>query len=181
MTSTLSPELNGHRTPRRVTVARVAGAAVFVAIAAFWIYAFLIAPDDKVDALQDRSFVDRANAICEARYAELDALPPAHSSPTPADRAVVVDQSNEVVANLIADLREAAAPATGRDRELLDMWLADWDAYLQARIDFAEALRTNEDGAFFLVPARHGGQITETMDGFARTNRIMECLVPLDV
>jgi len=180
VTSTQTPALDDDP-PRRLTFGLVAGLAIFLALVAFWIYAFFLAPDDKVDALEDRSFVDAANAICEARYAELDALPPAHASATPTDRVAVLDQSNEVVARLVAELREAAAPATGRDRELLDMWLADWDAYLQARLDYADDLRTGDEGALFLVPARHGGQITQTMDGFARTNRITECLVPLDV
>jgi hypothetical protein len=102
-------------------------------------------------------------------------------SPTPAARAEVVEQANAYVAEMIASLRADAQRATGRDRELLDVWFADWDTYLERRQVYAEELRTNDDGAVFTVPARHGGQITETMDGFSRTNDLYDCLVPLDV
>jgi hypothetical protein len=37
------------------------------------------------------------------------------------------------------------------------------------------------EAAVFTVQGRAGGQITETMDGFSRTNEMIDCLVPLDV
>ncbi|HEX7096517.1 MAG TPA: hypothetical protein VF183_11585 [Acidimicrobiales bacterium] len=166
---------------RRITAGRVFAAVTLLALAAFWIYAFTIAPDDKVDGLDDRSFVEDANEICEARFAQLDALPRAQTASTPEERAAVLDQANAIIATLIDELRAAGADAVGRDRELLDLWFGDWDAYLAARERYAQQLRTDPENAVFTVPDRSGGQITLTMDGFARSNRITECYVPLDV
>ena len=180
MTSTLSPEADASER-RRFTFGGVLAIVVVVALIGFWVYAFSpLAPSTKADALNDKTFVDVANARCEASLSELDALPRANSAGTPQERAVVVDRANDIVEAMVVGLRTDAAGATGRDRSLLDRWLTDWDAYLGSRVNYADELRTGA-GAVFVVPARSGGQITETMDGFSRTNRIMECLVPLDV
>jgi hypothetical protein len=166
----------------RWSVGSVAAIFVVVAIAAFWIYAFSPwAPDDKADELADMSLVADANAHCRMAKERIDALPRAMDAATPAERAAVVEQANVHVADMIGALRSDASGATGRDRELLDQWFADWDTYLERREAYAAELAVNEDGAVFTVPARHGGQITETMDGFARTNELYDCLVPLDV
>jgi hypothetical protein len=164
------------------SVGSVAAIFVVVAIAAFWIYAFSPwAPDDTADGLSDTTLVANANAHCRSAKEAIDALPRAMDSPTPAERAKVVEQANGHVADMIASLRSDAAGATARDRQLLDQWFTDWDTYLERREAYAAELAVNEDGAVFTVPARHGGQITETMDGFARTNDLYDCLVPLDV
>jgi hypothetical protein len=166
----------------RWSVGSVLALLVVVAIAAFWVYAFSPwAPDDKADALADKSLVADANAHCKAAKDNIDALPRAMDSHTPAERAEVVEQANTYVADMIAALRADPQGATGRDRELHDVWFADWDTYLERRETYAAELRANDDGAVFTVPARHGGQITETMDGFARTNDLYDCLVPLVV
>jgi hypothetical protein len=167
----------------RWSVGSVAAIAVVVAIAAFWIYAFSpLAPDEKADALQDRAFVEVANSRCASAMADLEALPPARDAKTPAERAVVVDQSNVYLADMVADLRRAGADATGRDRTLLDLWFADWDAYIGARERYADNLRASGDeGAVFTVPARNGGQITQTMEGFVKANELYDCNVPEDV
>jgi hypothetical protein len=159
------------------------GALVIVAlIAAFWVWAFSPwAPDQKADGLADKTLVADANAHCKAANERIDALPRAMDSPTPAERAEVVDQATVYLAEMVTQLRQDASGATGRDRELLDQWFTDWDTYVQRREAYADELRANEDGAVFTVPARNGGQITETMDGFSRTNDLYDCLVPLDV
>jgi hypothetical protein len=160
---------------------RVLALLLVLAFVAFWVWAFSPwAPSRKADGLVDTTYATRANAQCRAAKAQLDALPRAHSAATPAARADIVDSSNITVASMIEELRADTASMVGRDRELLDQWLADWDAYLQSRRDYATELRTEPD-VQFTVPARHGGQITETMDGFSRTNEIFDCLVPLDV
>ena len=168
-------------TPRRFTPGRVLGCLVALGIVVFWVWAFSpLAPNRKVDALADRSFVPAANAQCRAAKASIDKLPPAQDATSAAARADIVVQSNQIVAQLLRDLRADTASATGRDRELLDQWLADWDTYVASRERYLNELRTEPDPRF-TVPARSGGQITETMDGFSRVNRLFDCLVPLDV
>jgi hypothetical protein len=180
--TTVRPDLDDSPPTRRWSVGKVLAILVVVAIAGFWVYAFSpLAPDTKADGLADRSFVDRANERCKASMAQLNALPRAMDASTPVERAVVVDQANQIVATMVQGLRDDAASASGRDRELLDQWFDDWDTYVANRERFADELRANDASAAFTVPARNGGQITETMDGFSRTNRIIECLVPLDV
>ena len=160
----------------------MAALAVVVVMIGFWVWAFSPwAPDQKADGLADDSFVPAANAHCKAANERINALPRAMESATPAERSAVVVQANGYVATMIADLRGDTAAATGRDRALLDQWFSDWDVYLQRREAYAAELAVNEDGAVFTVPAREHGQITETMDGFSRTNDLFECLVPLDV
>jgi hypothetical protein len=167
----------------RWSVGSVAAILVVVAIAAFWVYAFSPwAPDDKADGLQDRSFVETANARCRTTMDQLNALPPARDAENPTARAEVVDESNVLLTSMVADLRTAGADAVGRDRTLLDLWFADWDAYIVARARYADNLRASGDkGAVFTVPARNGGQITQTMEGFIKANEIYDCAVPEDV
>jgi hypothetical protein len=180
-TDTLEPTNDAPAPRRRFPIARVAAIAVCVAMAGFWVWGFSpLAPDRKVDALSDKTYVTRANDVCRASNAELNALPRAMAAKTAAERADGLDKANAVVAGMVGRLRAEAAGAHGRDTKLLGDWLSDWDAYVQSRQDFASALRTDPNAEFF-VPGRPGGQITETMDGFSRTNRIMDCLVPLDV
>jgi hypothetical protein len=166
----------------RWSVGSVLALVVVAAIIGFWAWAFSPwAPDTKADDLADDTFVPAANTICRTATERIDALPRAMDSPTPAERSAVVVQANGYVADMVAGLRAETAGASGRDRELLDQWFADWDVYLERRDAYAAELAVNEDGAVFTVPARNGGQITETMDGFARTNDLFDCLVPLDV
>lgn len=181
MTSTLAPEADEATPRRRITIGRVLAITVVVVIAGFWIYAFSpLAPDQKADSVTNQAFLDAAEARCRASFAELGALPRAKEADSPQERGAVVAQSNVIVRDLIDGMRSDGASATGRDRALLDMWFADWDMYLESRVAYADALLGGE-AAVFTVQARSGGQITETMDGFARTNEITDCLVPLDV
>lgn len=180
MNSTLTPEVD-EQPHRSITVGRVLALIVIVALLGFWVYAFSpLAPDRKADGLADKSYVEAANARCRASFVELNALPRANVTGSRIERGAVVAQANAIVADLVAGLRADAVDATGRDRELLDNWLADWDDYLESRVEYADALLADEP-AVFTVPSRPGGQITQTMDGFARINRITDCLVPLDV
>jgi hypothetical protein len=180
--TTTRPTAGGSRRDDRTVRLRRAGALTVIAVlAGFWAWAFSpFAPRTKADGLADRTYVQLANQRCKDATAELNRVPLARTARTPAERADILDRANTVVATMAAGLRNDAAGAVGRDRELLDQWLADWDAYVASRMRYAAALRTDPD-ARFLVPGRSGGQITQTMDGFSRTNRITACIVPLDV
>jgi hypothetical protein len=181
MTHTVRSLRDDASAPRRPTARRALAGLVVLALIVFWAWAFSPwAPHRKADALSDRGMVPAANAHCRAAKAELATFPPAQDAKTAAERADIVEQSNRTVARLVEQLHADGAAAAGRDRELIDQWLADWDTYLASRQRYVQDLRADA-GARFTVPARDGGQITETMDGFSRTNRIMDCLVPLDV
>jgi hypothetical protein len=181
MTTTRPNAGDTRRRDRMLRLRRAGALTVVLALAGFWAWAFSpFAPRTKADGLTDRSYVQAANQRCKDAKQELNRVPLARTARTPTERADILDRANVVVAGMAAGLRTDASGAVGRDRELLDQWLGDWDAYVASRMRYAAALRTDPD-ARFLVPGRSGGQITQTMDGFSRVNRITECIVPLDV
>lgn len=160
---------------------RVAALFIVIPLAAFWIWAFSPwAPSDKADGIKDTVFLEQAKSTCGVMQNQLAALPRALESTSADDRAEVIASSGPIIDTMIADLRAAAAGLEGRDRELIDLWLADWDTYNQDRQKYAAALRTDPESDF-IVSQRLDGQITRTMDGFSRVNDLENCLVPLDV
>jgi hypothetical protein len=157
------------------------GLAVLVvaAIVLMWLYIFSgVAAEDPPDQLDDDAFALVAEPRCDAALAELDALPSAGESGSAAERAVVLDEANEILADMVDDL--AAVEVDDEDgRELVGLWLDDWRRYLADRRAYAEELRVDED-AELLVTARGGRQITLTIDRFATVNEMASCVTPLD-
>ncbi len=152
---------------------------VVAAIVAMWVYAFFFASGRSADLLRDTTFAPRSQAICAAYKVKIDALPPARSAKTPQDRAVVLDQANELVAAQVAELG-AVRPSDPDDLRLVNHWLSDWESYVRNRGAYADQLRSGKDGPFAVDDV--GGQpITLRMDAFANTNSMSTCQVPLDV
>lgn len=143
-----------------------------------WGYLLLVADPDTPDELEGTAFPGQAQEVCAEARALVDALPPALDADSPADRAVAVGEANGILTEMVADLR-SIAPTEGRDGRLTGLWLADWDTYLADRVEFADALAAGED-AELLVTSRGTGQITVTLDNFARVNDMPDCQVPLD-
>lgn len=169
-------------TPTGLTWQRAIALVVVAALAAFWIWAFSPwAPDEKADGISDKAFLKAANAACKTMQDTLDTLPPAISSTSAEARADVVEKSAEPMARMIAELRALAEPLTGKDAELVGMWIADWEQYSADRQTYAKALRTDERAVFIVSQRNNDGQITRTMDGFARVNDLKHCIVPIDV
>ncbi len=163
------------------TTQRVLGAAVAVAIAAFWVWGFSPwAPSSKADGIRDKMFLADAKRSCTTMQNSLEALPPARTAASATSRSDVVAQSAPIFAAMIGDLRVSAASLQGRDAVLASQWIDDWQAYARDRQAYAVALRT-DDRALFTVTRRESGQITVTMDGFSRVNDLASCLVPQDV
>ena len=68
----------------------------------------------------------------------------------------------------------------GEDGEVVTEWLADWRTYLGDRDDFARGC-AERPRARLLVTPKHGEQITEFIDAFAKDNRMTACGTPADV
>jgi hypothetical protein len=152
-----------------------------VALFAFWIWAFSPwAPNDKADGITDKAFLEKADASCATMQGALNALPRALETTTATARADVIAKSKAPLESMIAEIRSAASSLQGRDADLVDQWLADWQTYSNDRQAYAVVLRSDER-ALFLVTQRGTGQITKTMDGFSRVNDLPNCLVPTDV
>jgi hypothetical protein len=155
---------------------------VVLAIAGFWVWAFSPwAPDEKADGIVDQSFLREANAACKTMQDALDSLPPATESTSAAARSDVVERSAAPIATMIAELRAASVGLTGKDAELAALWINDWETYSVDRQAYAKALRNDERAVFIVSQRNNEGQITRTMDGFARVNDLKYCIVPIDV
>lgn len=164
---------------RRITPARVAITVLIAGLAVMWILAFAGVGKPK-RPLQDVAWTERAQTVCESAMTKVDALPKAHTSKTPAARAVVVDQGTDVLATMISDLQRTA-PKDPHDGPLLKRWFQEWAKYLGDRRTFSQALRTEGAKARFEVTAEGGTQITVNMDGFATANHMRACSSPDDV
>jgi hypothetical protein len=154
---------------------------VVAAIVLMWLYVFTgAAAENPPDQLNDTEFALTAEARCAQAVEDLSALPPAGEAETAADRAAVLDEADTILLAMVDDLA-AIDVDNDRDRELIDLWIADWRTYLEDRGQYAEALRVDED-AELLITARGGRQITLTIDRFASkvVNDMESCTTPLD-
>jgi hypothetical protein len=149
-------------------------------IAVMWVYALGFAPKGNPNRLHDKAWTANSESVCAAAQQQISALPPAKTAKSPQERAVVVDQANAVLADMIATLRTAAVKGTDKEQHYVEMWLADYDTYLGDRRDWATILHRGENKPFAISKA-DGGPILDRMDGFAETNNMPSCKAPLDV
>lgn len=159
---------------------RLAVAAV-VLMVGMWGYVVYLAfgpgRADSPDKLDDPGFAIAAQARCDQALDRIAQLQQAAQSPNATARADTLDQADAHLADMLADL-EAIRP-DGEDGVLVGRWLADWQVYLQDRVDYAERLRTDED-ARLLVTRKENSQITEFLDQFAKDNDMPACSTPID-
>ena len=180
MTATQAPN-------RRRTVVRLVLGGVVLAIAAMWVYVLFIAQPVSPNRFEDTAWAQRAEPVCAAVAAELEALPPARSfaSIEPVEealrqRADVGELATDLLAEQVARLRSLPSPEGDADGELLQTWLADWDTYLSDRRDHIEGWRAGSDAPFAETEAPTGGPIANRMDALAKENGMASCVVPLD-
>ena len=177
-------ELDG----RYWSATRIALAAVVLLIVAMWVWIYLWAPRDNPDRLETRAFAEAAQAWCEPFEADLDALPITTTDTTIEERADNVAEGTRLTATMVEGLKDEAASVTQEnDRKLLDLWFADWDAYVADRELYVGRLRDaapdadRSDLAFTLTERAAGGIYTRTIDGFAEVNEMTACGVPRDI
>ena len=168
--------------PTGFTWQRGVAMVVVLVLAVFWVWAFSPwAPREKADGISDKGFLEAANAACRTMQDELEKLPPATASTSAVARAEVVEKSAAPMAAMIEQLRTLAEPLRGKDAELVSLWIGDWVQYSADRQAYAKALRNDEKALFIVSQRNNEGQITRTMDGFARVNDLKYCIVPIDV
>lgn len=171
-------EVPGERPGR--TWAKVLAGIFLVISVGFWLWLIFLADEQTPpDRMDDPAFAEAAEPICSAGQDAVDALPPARTADTPEERAVVLEEANGELQAMVDELR-AIAPTTGRDGDMVQEWLDDWEVYLGDRSRHAERLAAGEDPRFQLT-AKSGDQITEAIDGFAEANEMDSCTTPLDV
>lgn len=145
-----------------------------------WAYALSgLADRTPPDTLRDPAFRRAAEPLCRTARADIDALPPARTAKSAAERSVTLDAATDVVERLVGDLR--AIPVTSDfDRTIVGQWLADWDRYVEDRRAYARTLRS-DPGARFVLTAEGGLDYTKAMDAMADVNHMTSCQVPGDV
>lgn len=161
---------------------RIAATLFVVLAASFWVFAFspwarqiFQAPDQ----IEDEVYAVALETRCAETVALIDTLPSPHSATGPEDRADNVEQINAALVEMRLDLAEIEG-GTADDQVLIERWLADWDFYLEDRINHVERLRTEGD-VRFLNTERDGVFIAERMNGFGRVNDIRSCMPPGDL
>ena len=175
-------------TRRRLRPLTIVLAAIIAGLVVMWIYALAFAPKSYRLAVRDDAWIDQAETIC-GRYADrIDELPDASAFADvepPAEalrqRALVLDDANALVAEQVGALRSLRGPDNQRGRELVGRWLDDWDLYLADRQQQSADWRAGIDDPFAVTADDSGAPITETMDDFAKNNRMPTCVVPGDV
>ena len=162
------------------TPGRIIGILLILGMAAFWLWAFLWSPRGHPDELDDPAFTVAAETRCATALEELREVPSAGQAADLNDRADQLVITTDILAAMVADLREGAPSPTIRDGELVSRWLDDWDTYIADRNIYIDRLRAGED-RIFEVTARDGDQITSPLDLFATINRMPSCQAPGDV
>ncbi len=164
--------------PRKAAI-RVLLLLVVVFLVAVWGYAFYAGSRPLPDALDDPEIAAQAEQICSVTVAELKDLPPAFEAESATARADVIERSDVELASMV-DLLDALQPATPRDVAMWIEWVGDWRTYLGDRTGYVERLRADPMARFY-VTEKDKDQVTEPIDRFARSNRMLSCATPQDL
>jgi len=174
--------------PRRYwTPGKIALGALTMAMIGFWGWIFLFAPRDNPDELDSTTYAVEAEAVCAATQAQINALPSPAETRERAERTEQVRIGTDLTATMVDELRALAADESSDDRELLDLWLEDWDAYVADReahivkLETAPPDASGRDLAFLLTERASGGVYTRRIDAFATANIMESCMIPGDL
>lgn len=177
---TIDPAPPAGPSDRRAKVWLGVGIGTMVAIALFWAWVFSGAPKRvNPDRLEDREWVERAQATCAATMARIDERTTAAGEQTQAARAADIDTSTGELRAMLAEL-EDPLPGPPSDREVVEPWLADWRDVLENRDDYAEAIRRDAD-AKYLTVEKFGDQLETVIETFADVNDMPACAPAGDV
>lgn len=183
----MAPEmaLDGDRpeAPRRVWLRILLGVIVAL-IGAMWVYAFLFAPRDALNRVEDRTWSARAEVRCAAAKQELLALADMRTIEEVGEGALrekagIVDQTNAILDAMLDDL-EATPPSDEKGQDLVPRWIADYRTYLGDRQAYADQLRAGDNSPFAETEV-DGSPITGYINDFARQNEMTSCQTPIDL
>jgi hypothetical protein len=153
-------------------VVLVVGVSGFVA---FWVWALFFASKEAINKIEDRAWAERAEAICAEYDVQIRALD-AQASADLMVRAQLVDTSTDLYAAMLDEVM-AVAPADEKGQAIVPKWEADYRTLLQDRRNYADRLRSGQDGPF-TETAVEGVPITERIETFAGDNQMDSCRPP---
>lgn len=155
----------------------------FVGLWGYVLYlAFFEGRQPPADRLDDPAFAVAAEERCDDALSQVDELPSATSTATPQERAVVLDEANEIYDSMLGDLEGLTHLVTDSDeRERTEAWLADWRIFLGDREDFADRLSEGTDSRMLVSEKEgEGRHITGWVDEFALANKMDSCISASD-
>ena len=150
---------------------------------AFWgailVWTVTTEPGHPPDYLDDRAFPAAAEPVCAAAMAEVETFGSATEVEDAEERADLVDRQDDLFAAMVADLRALPRPS-GREGEILNEWLGDWETHIADRRAWAADLHQGDDHSF-VETAKGNNQVSEAVDSFATTNEMPSCATLNDV
>lgn len=165
------------------TIARSVLAVVILLIVAMWVYAFGFAEKQGVYVIDDESWTERAQGICETyeqqRIALADTSEGYIENPTEEqmlERADVVDQATDILEAELAEVF-AVLPKSDRDQEIALEYKGYYEVLISDRRAYTERLRRFELTPY-LETKIDGGPVTNILLDFTTANRMKRCAPP---
>lgn len=171
---------------RKITPGRVLLGIVVAASFGVWGYIFSgQAGRTPPDTLADASYALAADPRCAAANETVASMPNALDAEDHVDRADQISDTTAVYRTMVDDLDalldDPAVILDERDRSITTEWLADWDRFLDDRLDFAERLRADPTAVFYVAASSGGERLERRITRFATTNEMLSCVTPSDV
>ena len=112
---------------------------VCIAIALMWVYAFIFAPRESANKINDSSWGQRANIVCESARSKRTALQDLRKINITDPQAMLIraDIAEKATATLIEmlDEIEKSPPTDAKGLELVPLWIADYRIYISNRAE----------------------------------------------
>ncbi len=133
-------------------------------------------PDLPPRTIEDRSFTQRADAVCARALPALREERPERGEGEQDPRTVAtgVDRAADRLAEVVARLR--SLPVAAGDQAEVDRWLDDWDAYVAVGHRYADALREGTEKTYTSV-ADLGNPLARRIFLFSRANGMPACVL----
>jgi hypothetical protein len=164
--------------PRRSHKGRIAIIVTVAAITAMWLYVWLPFPKPRpADVLDDDRWAARAEPVCAATIERLQRLPLVTQDSPPDELAAVVAEANVELRAMVAELEAIERPG-GRDGQLLERFLEDWERHIADREAWVDRLRSGDVGPFTESVVRGGDGVSGYLDEFAEVNDMTSCGAP---
>ncbi|MEL6892793.1 MAG: hypothetical protein AAFP84_14445 [Actinomycetota bacterium] len=172
-----APVYGLERADRLLTPGRVLFLIGFALFAAFWTWALFFASKEAVNKIEDRAWAERAEAICAPVKQQIRALDLERTAELDG-RAALVDRGTALLDGMLDDVM-AVPPSDPKGAEIVPLWIADYEALLARRLDYANELRAGIDEPF-TEPTAEGSSIpvTEKLETFAGDNEMPSCAPP---
>lgn len=153
-------------------------------LAAMWVYALFFASKEAVNQIGDRTWMARAETICNRVAVERKSLADyrmlTESGPDALyERAVLVDRATDSLEVMISAL-SSNLPTDAKGRELIPLWIADYKIYISDRRFYSEQLRLGINEAFAETTV-DGLPLSEKLATFAADNYMVSCKPPRDL